>query len=186
MSAESLKAKVFDITQPLIVMYNEVQDLQDMATAANNSFSDTQIVNMSIQLIINMCNFEKGLIDWYARPTIEHTWLNFQTHFEDSHQTLRKVRGLTMQNTIFQQQANYVTENLLSEIRRDNQSVCDNIKATEAKLFGVIEHFYELSGGDDTPLLQSANSMSSSDSSQLQVVMQTLVEIQEETKELKN
>ena len=95
-SAELLKAKAFDITQPLIVMYNEVQDLQDIATAANNSFSDTQIVNLAIQLIKNMCDFEKSLIDWYARPIIEHTWLNFQTHFEDSHQTLRKLRELTM------------------------------------------------------------------------------------------
>ena len=72
-----------------------------------------------------------------------------------------------MRNTIFQQQTNSVTENLLSEIRRDNQSFRDDIKATEAKLFGVIEHFSELSGSDDTPLLQSVNSMSSSDSSQL-------------------
>ena len=40
--------------QPLIVMYNEVQDLQDMAITANNRFSDTQIVNLSVQFITNM------------------------------------------------------------------------------------------------------------------------------------
>ena len=34
---ETLKAKVFDITQPIEVMYNEIQDLQDLATAANNA-----------------------------------------------------------------------------------------------------------------------------------------------------
>ena len=79
-----------------------------------------------------------------------------------------------------------MTENLLTEIRRNNQSICDDINATEAKLFGVIEHFSELSGDDDTPLLQSANSVSSLDSSQLQIVLQMLAEIQKEMKELKN
>ena len=35
---EKVKTKVFDITQPLIVMFNEIQDLQDMAIAANNAY----------------------------------------------------------------------------------------------------------------------------------------------------
>ena len=48
---DNLKSRVFDITQPMAVMYNELQDLQDLATAANNAFSDKQFVNIGIQLI---------------------------------------------------------------------------------------------------------------------------------------
>ena len=44
-------------------MFNEIQDLQDMAIAANNAYSDTQMVNLGIHLIKNLCDFEKGLID---------------------------------------------------------------------------------------------------------------------------
>ena len=104
-------------------------------------FSDTQIVNLAVQLIKNMCDFEKWLIGWYAKLSNEHTWLNFQSHFEHAHHTLRKVRGTSMKNTTFQQQANCVTECLLTEICHDNQSIRDKIKATEAKIFGVFENF---------------------------------------------
>ena len=81
-----------------------------------------------------MCDFEKGLIDWYARPSVEHTWVNFQTHFDNAHNTLRKVRGISMKNTIFQQQANCISDSLLHQIKVDNQSVRDEIRTTEAKI----------------------------------------------------
>ena len=64
-------------------------------------FSDTQIVNLSVQLIKNMCDFEKWLIDWHAKLSNEHTWFNFQSYFEHAHHTLRKVRGTSTKNTIF-------------------------------------------------------------------------------------
>ena len=70
-----------------------------------------------------------------------------------------------MQNTIFQQWANLITDTLPSKMLRDNQSVRGDIRATKAKLFGVIEHFSEIKS--------SVNSMSSTDSSQLQVVVLT-------------
>ena len=60
-----------------------------------------------------MCDFEKGLTDWYTRSTNQHTWLNFKTHFEDAHHTLRKVRGVTIENSIFHQQDNSVKERVL-------------------------------------------------------------------------
>ena len=122
---KKLKENIFDITQPLIVMYNEIQDLQDMASHSSNAYLDTQIVNLGIHLIKNMCDFGTGLTDWYARPTHEHTLLNFKSHFEDAHHTLRKVRGVTMKNSIFHQQANSVTDRVLQEIKHDNQNIRD-------------------------------------------------------------
>ena len=49
-----LKAKCFDITQPMVVMYNEIQDLQDLAIARDSPYSDTQLVEIGILLIKNM------------------------------------------------------------------------------------------------------------------------------------
>ena len=43
--------------------------------------------------------------------------MNFKTHFETAYQVLRQVRGITMRNSIFQQQANSVTERVLQEIK---------------------------------------------------------------------
>ena len=36
--SDKLKSMVFDITQPIVVLYNEIQDLQDLADAAKNTF----------------------------------------------------------------------------------------------------------------------------------------------------
>ena len=135
-----LRTKVFDITQPMEVMYNEVEDLQELATAGSVPFSDPQLVNLGIQLLKNMNDFETGLTAWYARPAATNTWINFKTHFEDAYQNLRNVRGVTMKNTIFQQQANAMTSKVLEAIKQDNAEVREEIRASEAKLFSIFEN----------------------------------------------
>lgn len=171
---ETLKAKVFDITQPIEVMYNEIQDLQDLATAANNAYSDKQLVSLGIHLVKNMNDFEKGLIDWYARPTVDHNYTNFKSHFEGAYQTLRKVRGITMKNSIFHQQANSVTERVLQEIKLDNQIVKDEIKATEAKLFSVFENIADYHSNDNNdenlPPQSSVNLATTNNNVQLEIL----------------
>ena len=57
----SLRSKIFNIIEPLIVMYNEINDLQELATASRLQYSDPQIVNIGIRLIKNVNDFEKGL-----------------------------------------------------------------------------------------------------------------------------
>ena len=39
-----LREKEFDIIQPMVSIYNEIKILQSMYTAANNPFSDMQLV----------------------------------------------------------------------------------------------------------------------------------------------
>ena len=180
---KSLKEKMFDITQPMIVLYNAIQDLQDLAIAANNAYSDKQLVAIGIQIIKNMNDFEKGLTDWYARPSAEHTFINFKTHFEDAYLSLRKVRGMTMKNTMFHQQANAVTERILQEIKLENMTLRDEIKATEAKLFGVFENLTEVQQENEENISpQPAANYSSDNKIQLEI-LKTLAEIQ---KGLKN
>ena len=159
-----LRKKVFDITQPLVLLYNEVEDLQELATAAQNPYTDTQLVNLGIRLIKNMADFEKGLTDWYARPAATNTWVNFKTHFEDAYEALSLVRGETMQNTLFQNQANAVTTKVLQEIKEDNEQVRAELKQSEQKLCSILE---EISQQNATPPLtteppeQKANSTKS-------------------------
>ena len=46
---ENLKEKIFDITQPLIILFNEIEDLQELATASHNAFTDSQMVSIGIK-----------------------------------------------------------------------------------------------------------------------------------------
>ena len=52
-----LLAKVFDLTQPLILMFNEVDELVDLAVAANIPYTIHQTMNMGLTLIKNTNDF---------------------------------------------------------------------------------------------------------------------------------
>ena len=41
----NLCAKVFNITEPLIILFNKVEDLQELAGAATIPYLDAQIIN---------------------------------------------------------------------------------------------------------------------------------------------
>ena len=174
----NLKDKLFDITQPIIVMYNEIQDLQDLAIAATNAYSDKQLVAIGIQLIKNMNDFEKGLTDWYARPSVDHTFINFKTHFEQAYLSLRKCRGISMKNTMFHQQANSVTERVLQEIKIENNTLRNDLKATEAKLFGVFENLTEVQKEDEENIPPEPTANSASENTIQLEILKTLAEIQ--------
>ena len=94
-------------------MFNEVEELQELATASGNLFTPRQLIEIGIQLIKNFNDFEKGLETWFDLATAAQTWPRFKTHFETERASLRKVRGITMRNTAHHQQANAITGKVL-------------------------------------------------------------------------
>ena len=94
-----LRSRIFDIQQPLVEMYNVVEDLQKIATASSSPYTDRQLVGIGMQLIRNMNDYEKARGKWMAKTNADKTWQNFKLHFDDAYQYLISVRGETMQNT---------------------------------------------------------------------------------------
>ena len=174
----------FDITQPMVLIFNEIKDLQSMATAADNPCSDMQLVNLGIKILKNMNDLEKGLIDWYACPAATNTWQNFKTHVEDLYQALRQVCGDSMKNTIFQQKANVITSSILQEIRHDHNSVREEIRNSKAKLFSVMEqlHVNKENIENASTITPSVNS-ATSDQVQLEI-LKTLKELKMQHKKI--
>ena len=106
---DNLWGRVFETTQPIILLFNEIEDLLEVATQNTNKYTDTQLVNLGVRLVKNMNDFEKGLTDWFAKSAIDRTWKNFKPHFETAYTKLEQVRGLSMKNSVFNQQANSIT-----------------------------------------------------------------------------
>ena len=135
-----------------------------MATASNTPYNDCQLVNLGLRLIKNMSDFEQGLQHWYDCPQADQTWMNFKIHFEDAYASLLCLRGPSMRNTAFQQQANAISRQVLSEIQRENSTLADSIsKATEDKLvnaFALLQTA-DNENQENIPPLPSANSLSS-------------------------
>ena len=52
-----LEMIVFDIEKPLILLFNQIKDLSDLAAAANCPLTTPQLVGIGVTLIKNMCDF---------------------------------------------------------------------------------------------------------------------------------
>ena len=115
-------------------MYNNVNELQDLGTASRNLFTPTQLIEIGIQLIKNFNDFEEGLTDWFDLPTQDKTWPIFQTHFDQARTSLRQVRGVTMRNTAYHQQANAIIGKFIEEIWPENIQLLGEVKSAEVNI----------------------------------------------------
>ena len=79
-----LLKKIFYISELLITMFNEVKDIIKLITVAQLTITNNQIVNLGVNIICNMKNFEKGLTNWYEKPKADSICRNFKTHFLDT------------------------------------------------------------------------------------------------------
>jgi len=172
---ETLCSKVFDIQQPLIILFDELKKLQQISVAALNPYTGTQMVNIGLKLIKNFNDFEKGLISWFERPVGEHTLINLKTHFEREYQALRRVRGTTMRNSAYFQQANALSS-VMKQFEEERALILAEVKDSEYKILQAMQVSDNNSSSDDrdddnTPRHsnQSANS-ASSDAIQLEIL----------------
>ena len=104
-----------------------------MAIAASNPYTGTQLVNIAIKLIKNFNDFEKGLVSWFERPVVAHTMLNFKAHFEREYQALKRVRGTTMRNTSYFQQANNMLT-VIQTMEEEREQILTEVKDSEYKI----------------------------------------------------
>ena len=95
-----MRSKVFEITEPLVILFNEMDNLQELATAARLPFTDAQFVNLGIRLIKNMNDFDKGLTEWFDLPTVKKTYIKFKDHFMNVQSSLQQISGPMMQSEI--------------------------------------------------------------------------------------
>ena len=65
-----------------------------LVKAANNSYSDRQIVKIAMNIIRNKNYSEKGQAKWYGKIPGKQTWEDFKTHFEADLRLLPKFKGI--------------------------------------------------------------------------------------------
>ena len=120
---------IYDISEPLVTLFNEIEELARLATAASNPYSDMQQVQIGLRVIKNTHDFEAGIREWYARPPIEHTWANLKTHFDTARALLRQIRGPDMQNSTFQQ-VNLLAASIRTDLEASQQHLLQAIAET--------------------------------------------------------
>ena len=127
---DKVKTMEYSLSDPLIVMFNEIEELERLGIAATNPYREMQLVQIGLKIIKNTNDIEDAINKWYSRPAAEHTWNNFKNHFEDARELLKKVRGENMQTSSFQQ-ANYVANEVSARIARTQESILQAFAAQQ-------------------------------------------------------
>ena len=118
---------------PLVAIFNKIEDLQDLATAAYSPYTQVQLLNIGIQILKDSGVFTEGLKAWYLTPIAQHTWENFKTHFQDELKKLKKVLGPQMRGT------QYHTANLISEeVKKEIQAIKSEVTSVEEKILQAV------------------------------------------------
>jgi hypothetical protein len=172
-----VRAFVYNLQDPLVTLFDQVEDLKKLGDAAQMPYTQQQIINFGVQLIRNTQDFQDGLKEWYGKPTLEKTWTRFKSHFEDEYDKLKLVRGATMQHAGFHQ-ANF----LASQMREEVQSVQNNVLQLLDKFDNNDKE------NNPPPVDQKANSATkcSDSSNTIQLEMMKLLQsLQDEVKTLK-
>ena len=106
--ATNLKERIFEIEEPMVSLYNAVEDLQQLATASLSPYTDKQMVSFGIRLIKNMGGLQDARKKWLTKDTKDQTWKDLKTHFDKAWTDLRLLHGPTMKDASFTQQMNLI------------------------------------------------------------------------------
>ena len=132
MEEASMNAFYWDLNDPPTVMFNKIEELQNLSTAAGMPKTEAQIINYGLAIIKRTNDFERALIEWYNLPDAQKTYNHFKTHFSAAQRELKKVRGPKMKDTKFHQ-ANQVME-LKADFTKLRDELVDSVNAlTQAK-----------------------------------------------------
>ena len=109
---EEMRQFTYDISDPIVEIFNEIEDLEEFGIAVNDPYTPQQLIKFGLQLVKDTGDMEKGQEEWHERPRIDKNWVNFKDHFERAHRILRKTRGKTMKGTAFHR-ANMLADQVL-------------------------------------------------------------------------
>jgi translation initiation factor 2B subunit (eIF-2B alpha/beta/delta family) len=169
----AVRDMVYNLQDPLVTMYDAIDELERLGVAAENPYTTRQLISFGLEVLRNTREFEDGIRAWNRRPVEEKTWEAFKEHFETEHRELKSVRGKTMQSTAFHQ-ANFIATRVLEEV----QSVQNLV--TEA-----MERLPPAQDKENVPPPQPvANAAVSTDAVQLQM-LELIKNLQDEVKSMK-
>ena len=106
---------------PLTKLFCRIEDLNELAIAAQSPNTQQQLINLGLDVIINTNDYTRALEEWFGLPGAQ-TWLQFKTHFTTAQRTIRKVRNATKRNTLFHS---------ANQLSIDMQGVQDKINGLE-------------------------------------------------------
>ena len=70
---EDIKVIKNELVDPIVNMFNEIEDLRDLGVAADKEYFKQQLVKIGLQIIKNTGKFEHDLKDWHGMTRVQIT-----------------------------------------------------------------------------------------------------------------
>ncbi len=91
----------FDPALPIVLVFNNVDDLMDLASAAGSPYTAQRLINFAYVIINRTGKFTTGICEWNRLPDAQKTWTIFTSHFVAAHCELRESGELSVNETPF-------------------------------------------------------------------------------------
>ena len=88
-----VKKMTFDVDTPIDTVFNDVEELGDIATTYINSYTDHHYINLAYNIINKTGKYKIGLQEWNRKDTSDKKWAELKPHFCTAHQELNNVAG---------------------------------------------------------------------------------------------
>ena len=124
----------FDPNLPIVLVFNKVADLMDLASAAGSPYTAKQLINFAYVIINRTGKFRNGIREWNRLPDVQQTWDNFTAHFNNAHRELRESGDLTINDTTFH------TANLIQEVVEGVQQALAPTAEDEEEVEDIMHH----------------------------------------------
>eukprot|EP00957_Ditylum_brightwellii_P074956 5696229-Ditylum_brightwellii.AAC.1 len=91
-NADARIREKFDPTFPIEVLFTPMDEVQDLATAGENAYSDAQLTNIAYDLIFSTGVHNDTCKEWICLTPAGQTWEALKHHFAEAHRMLHKMQ----------------------------------------------------------------------------------------------
>ena len=99
---KAVKEMFNDPAHPIDVIFNKVEDLSNLSSAARANFTEQQLINIAYVIINKTGKYQQYIREWSRLPADQQTWAHFKTQFRQAHQELKESGDLTVRDSQFQ------------------------------------------------------------------------------------
>lgn len=174
-----------NLASSFATFYHDLESLKKMSELGGLNYTDDFIIDIACTVFMKTGQLETALLNWHAKVEAEKTWANLKSHFNESCKALKKVRGANLDQTVFQQ------ANMMAQTRhQEHAAVLAQIQNTLHEMHAaandspsaVPSSTGTLSTPSLDPILESINSVSSTNAELLKII----TKLQKDVKDLKS
>jgi hypothetical protein len=115
----------YDPSQPIEVLYDQIEDAVELADAANAGYTTAQIIAIAYNCLFQTGLYAEACRDWRRRADADKTWPQLKTDFALAHQELRESQ-------VTSQGAGYHGANLAYEMQQETNEALANLATATA------------------------------------------------------